>query len=292
MAERRTGGSLPPRDSVDIASVAAHYDKGDRIIRTFVDPQSLMYTCALWRPGIETLAQAQIAKVDHTLAKLNLRPNQLLLDIGSGYGFVLRRARELYGVRGVGLNISQAQVDCSNQAVEGNAGIEYRFQGWEDFNQPVDAIVSIGAFEQFGRANYPAFFEKTRVILPEGGLMLLHTIVFDNPPKTMEFARYAHFIHRNIFPNGELPYPNDVPEVSTSNGFTLVNVEALNSAEGESYYAQTLDKWAANLRRNQQTAISETDKATYDLYMKYLTESAYWFRQKAICVRQYLLQAA
>lgn len=298
-APRRVNGSLLPRNVVDIASVAAHYDRLDKLVRLSVDPQTYMYTCAIWRPGTETLAEAQIAKVDHTLAKLELRPNQLLLDIGSGYGFVLRRAQELYGVRGIGLNLSQAQVEYSNQTVQGNAGIEYRLQGWEEFDGKVDAIVTIGAFEQFGRAMYPKFFQDTRQMLPKGGLMLLHTIEFDQLPdrktdreKARRFVNYARFINKDIFPNGELPYPGDVVKNASEHGFSLVNTEELRNTSGEPYYARTLDAWAENLLANKDEALKITDQETYDMFMDYLERSAYWFRERASVVRQHLLKAA
>src|SRR3989344_2269073 len=91
---QRRARRLQPRTEPDFASIEAHYDRGDRIIQTFIDPETKMYSCAKWLPEVKTLAEAQRAKVDHTLRKLNLQPGQRLLDVGSGYGYTLRRAKE------------------------------------------------------------------------------------------------------------------------------------------------------------------------------------------------------
>lgn len=293
--DNRTPGShIPTSLTPDFEAVQAHYDLSNAFFATFLDP-TRMYSCAFFMEGNETLQEAQLAKVDHTLGKLNLQPGQRLLDVGSGWGYTLRRAKEAYGVNGVGLTLSENQAAYSQQQAEGSDGVEYRMEGWETHTGDYDAIVSIGAFEHFGREKYPAFFEKAREFLPEGGRMLLHTIRFDQAPPANErlaFGRYARFIGKEIFPHGELPYPDHVPSLSHDAGFALLDKEDRGLD-----YATTLDMWAENLAANREAAIAAVEVeqsgngvATYEKYMKYLTESAYWFREGVINVTQYLFE--
>jgi len=293
-------GRVAARTVQDFESVQAHYDLGDRIIQTFIDPETKMYSCALWLPGVTTLAEAQTVKVDHTLRKLNLQPGQKLLDVGSGYGYTVQRAVEQYRVRATGLTLSEKQVEYSRQQAEGQEGLEYLLEGWEQHEGEYDAIVSIGAFEHFRVANYPAFFERTFGFLPEGGGMLLHSITFDRNKfsalsrgQKREFIEYSKFIETKIFPNGQLPRPEQIREESGKAGFVLVHEESLQQlsiCNNEPNYALTLEKWAQNLREARDQAIGSTDQETYDTYMKYLTESAKWFREGIVDVRQFLLQ--
>ncbi|MBI2465413.1 class I SAM-dependent methyltransferase [Candidatus Shapirobacteria bacterium] len=270
-------------------AVRHQYDANDAIITTFVDPETRMYTCAYFPQEGMTLGQAQIAKTDHTLAKLDLRPGETLLDIGSGYGYALRRAQELYGVNGVGLNLSPVQLEHSRQVARGLEGLEYRLEGWETYEGRIDAIVVIGSFEHFGRENYPAFFAKAQSLLPAGGLMLLHTITFGNPPppdKKFAFGRYSIFMKNEIFPGGELPYPDEIRTLSSQAGFELLDEESL-----QPHYAKTLDRWADNLAANRDKAIVVAGEKTFDKYLQYLMQSADWFRRGTIDVRQFLFRA-
>lgn len=288
------------RTEPDFASIEAHYDLGDRIIQTFIDPQTKMYSCALWLSDVMTLAEAQTAKVDYTLAKLDLQRGQQLLDIGSGYGYTLRRAAEKYGVRGTGLTLSQKQIAYSQKMAEKYPDLEYRLEGWEKHQGKYDAIVSIGAFEHFGSLQYPKFFETARRSLPDGGKMLLHSITFDRDKfnalsrdQKKKFFEYSGFMVTEIFPNGEVPRPTEIREESVRAGFELKHEESLQQLEicgNQPNYALTLEKWAENLEEAREQAIRLTDQETYNKYMKYLTESAYWFRERVVDVRQFLLQ--
>lgn len=292
---RVPGSHAPTPLTPDFEAVQAHYDLSNAFFATFLDP-TRMYSCAFFLEGNETLQEAQVAKVDYTLGKLNLQSGQRLLDVGSGWGYTLRRANDNYGVSGVGLTLSENQAEYSQQQAEGSDGIEYRLEGWEIHSGSYDAIVSIGAFEHFGRKNYPAFFEKAREFLPEGGRMLLHTIRFNQAPPDNErlaFGRYARFIGKEIFPHGELPYPDHVPTLSREAGFTLVGQEDRGLD-----YATTLDMWAKNLLENRDAAVAAVNEKNsgkgeeiHKIYMKYLTESADWFRKGVITVSQYLLEA-
>lgn len=295
---RRTR-EVKPRTEPDFPSIEAHYDSGDAIIQTFIDPETKMYSCALWLPGVASLSEAQTAKVDYTLRKLDLQSGQKLLDVGSGYGYTLRRAREQYGARGTGLTLSQKQLEYSKEMAEGDQKLEYRLEGWEQHQGQYDAIVSIGAFEHFGSAQYPRFFNAAQRSLDKDGRMLLHSITFDRDrfnalprDEKKKFIEYSKFIVAEIFPNGQVPRPEQIREESAKAGFELVHEESLQQLEicnNQPNYALTLEKWAENLAENNEEAITITDQETYDKYKKYLTESAMWFRKGALDVRQFLL---
>ena len=210
---------LTPR----FADVQAHYDLSDDFFRLFLDPTQT-YSCAYFEREDMTLEEAQIGKIDLALGKLGLQPGMTLLDIGCGWGATMRRAIEKYDVNVVGLTLSKNQathvqksfdqMDRGRRPLAGDTRSKrVMLEGWEQFNEPVDRIVSIGAFEHFGHDRYDQFFKMADSILPADGVMLLHTItaltgsqmVERGLPLTFERARFAKFILTEIFPGGRLP---------------------------------------------------------------------------------------
>ena len=167
---------------------AGHYDLSDDFFRLFLDPTQT-YSCAYFERDDMTLEEAQLAKVDLALGKLGLRPGMTLLDVGCGWGSTMMRAIERYDVNVVGLTLSENQKSPRRDALRpigepanqaGAAG------GWEQFDEPVDRIVSIGAFEHFGHERYDAFFEMATTRFPDDGIMLLHTITGLHPKEMAE----------------------------------------------------------------------------------------------------------
>ena len=159
--------------------VQSHYDLSDDFYRLFLDPTQT-YSCAYFERDDMTLEEAQIAKIDLSLGKLDLQPGMTLLDVGCGWGATMMRAIEKYDVNVVGLTLSknqQAYVEQLFAESDSPRSKRVLLQGWEQFDEPVDRIVSIGAFEHFGADRYDAFFKMTYKSLPADGVMLLHTIV-------------------------------------------------------------------------------------------------------------------
>ncbi len=278
---------MPPEDlSVDFESVQAHYDLSDDFFKLYLDP-TMTYSCAYFPTGKESLEEAQIAKIDLALGKLQLRAGERLLDIGCGWGSTARRAREKYGARVVGVTLSKNQWAYATQRTKGLEGLEFRLEGWETYTAPCDKIVSIGAFEHFTPPKYGAFFARCRELLGEKGSMLLHTITTGRPNKTFGFLRWTHFLVTNIFPGGRLPDPEQVVGQSRVAGFELLHAESLRL-----HYARTLELWAANLERNRSEAVQVTDEKTYTTYMKYLTSCVPHFQSGDINVYQFLLRSS
>ncbi|OMC32342.1 SAM-dependent methyltransferase [Mycobacterium colombiense] len=275
--------------------VQAHYDLSDEFFRLFLDPTQT-YSCAYFEREDMTLEEAQIAKIDLALGKLGLQPGMTLLDVGCGWGATMMRAQEKYDVNVVGLTLSRNQAEHVEQLIaqSGSArSARVLLEGWEKFDEPVDRIVSIGAFEHFGHERYDAFFTLAHDLLPADGVMLLHTITGLHPnemaeqgmPISFTFARFIKFIVTEIFPGGRLPSIPMVQERATANGFTVTRVQSL-----QPHYAKTLDIWAAALKAHKDEAIALQSEEVYERYMKYLTGCADAFRVGYIDVNQFTLQ--
>ena len=186
------------------------YDVSDEFFALFLDP-TMAYTCAYFERDDMTLEEASNAKFDLALGKLNLEPGMTLLDIGCGWGGALVRAIEKFDVNVIGITLSRNQFEYSKAKlakIPTERTVEVRLQGWEEFADKVDRIVTIGAFEAFKSERYPAFFERAYDILPDDGRMLLHTILTYTQQQqlergvsiTMSDIRFAKFIGDGNFP--------------------------------------------------------------------------------------------
>jgi cyclopropane-fatty-acyl-phospholipid synthase len=283
-------GGLTP----DYETSQSIYDINDDFFALFLGP-TMGYTCAYFERDDMTLDEAQVAKFDLALGKLNLEPGMTLLDVGCGWGGALELALQKYDVNVIGITLSRHQHQYAiNRLAEvpTSRSVEVRLQGWEEFDEPVDRIVSIGAFEAFTKKRYPAFFESAYKLLPTDGRMLLHTIL-THPPSywaphgikiTMSDLRFMRFIGQEIFPGGELPSEDDVVELSTAAGFGVERVHLLRP-----HYARTLDMWAANLVARREDAIALTSEENYDRFLRYLTGCADFFRRGITDVGQFTL---
>jgi cyclopropane-fatty-acyl-phospholipid synthase len=207
----------------------------------------------------------------------------------------MMQAIEKYDVNVVGLTLSKnQQVFVEQRFAESDSPRTKRvlLEGWEQFNEPVDRIVSIGAFEHFGDDRYDDFFKKTYQALPTGGRMLLHTICKPSDEEfvgrglklTMRLVRYIKFIMDEIFPGGMLPKVAVVEEHATEVGFEVSRVQSLRL-----HYAKTLDIWATALETRKDEAVAIQSEEVYERYMKYLTGCADLFRDGYTDVCQFTL---
>ncbi|OSC25727.1 SAM-dependent methyltransferase [Mycobacterium vulneris] len=275
--------------------VQAHYDLSDDFFRLFLDP-TMTYSCAYWDRNRDiSLEEAQMRKMDLSLGKLGLRPGMTLLDVGCGWGGTMRRAIETYDVNVVGLTLSEhqaAHVQRAFDAMNTERSRRVLLHGWEEFYEQADRIVSIGAFEHFGYDRYDDFFAMAYRTLPEGGVMLLHTITMLTAPQilerglklTDEETSFNEFIGTEIFPGGQLPAIEMVEFHASKMGFNLKRRQSL-----QLHYARTLDRWAEALRARHSEAVEIQSEEVYQRYMRYLTGCANAFRVGYIDVNQFTL---
>ena len=208
------GGRTKVRGS-NVEEVRSHYDLSNDFFRLWQDPTQT-YSCAYFERDDMTLEEAQRAKIDLSLGKLGLQPGMTLLDIGCGWGATMLRAIEKHDVNVIGLTLSHNQkkhIERLFAESDSPRGKRVLLQSWEEFDEPVDRIVSIGAFEHWGFERYDAFFKMTYDLMPRDGVMLLHTIVIPSEkeiqerqlPTLMSVMRFIKFILTEIFPGGRLP---------------------------------------------------------------------------------------
>lgn len=219
----------------------------------------------------------------------------LLLDVGCGWGAAVVRAVEKYDVNVVGITLSRSHYELSKKRlakIPTARRAEARLQGWEEFDEKVDRIVTFEAFDAFKKERWPVFFERAYDMLPGDGRMLLHSI-FTHPQTywrehgitvTMSDLRFFHFLGTEIFPGGGMCGEADIVDNSQTSGFSIDHIQYM-----QEHYVQTLDMWAANLQANRERAIAIQSEEVYDRYMRYLTGCANLFRKGISNVAQFTL---
>jgi cyclopropane-fatty-acyl-phospholipid synthase len=270
-------------------NIHAHYDLSDDFFGLFQDP-SRIYSCAYFEPEHLTLEEAQLAKVDLHLDRLDLRPGMTLLDIGCGWGSVMKRAIERHDVNVIGLTISQNQFARTQQLldeVDTDRSRRVLLRGWEEFDEPVDRILSIEAFEHFGFERYDDFFKNCFEILPDDGRMTIQSNICYHPdefvargiPLSFRVLRFIKFMVTDIFPGARLPMSQMMRDHGEQAGFTVDEPLSLRP-----HYVKTLNLWADALEANKSAAIEIQSEQVYDNYMKYLRGCAEKFADEYIDV--------
>lgn len=262
-------------------AIRAHYDVGEDFFRLWLGPE-LVYSSALFE-GDDDLAAAQTRKLDHHIDAAGARGAARVLDVGCGWGALLRRLVGQAGVQhAVGLTLSASQAAW----VKASAlpGMEIREESWRDHKPeaPYDAIISIGAFEHFARtglsreeqlAAYREFFDFCRGSLKMGGRVSLQTIAYVGTGFPM-----PSYIAEEVFPESELPLTSD-PIAAAGHGFELVALR--NDRE---HYERTLKLWHRNLVARRDEAVALVGEAATAHFDRYLKISAMAFRMGFICL--------
>jgi cyclopropane-fatty-acyl-phospholipid synthase len=260
----------------DAQVIARHYDVSNRFYERVLGP-SMTYTCALYRDRDDSLEEAQAAKYDLVCAKLDLRPGQRLLDVGCGWGGMVRFAAREYGVRALGVTLSRQQADWGKQAIDDEGlgdlaevrHLDYREVAEDGF----DAVSSIGLTEHVGVRNYPAYFGFLRDRLRPGGRLLNHCITrpHNRPLQT------GAFIDRYVFPDGELIGSGTIITAAQDAGLEVQHTENLRE-----HYALTLAGWTRNLVENWDECVSEVGEGTARVWGLYMAGSRLGFERDEI----------
>ncbi len=245
-----------------------HYDLGNQFYQSMLDPY-MQYTCGYWRKA-RTLAEAQEAKLDLICRKLQLKPDERVLELGCGWGGFARFAAERYGVRVVSYNISCEQVAYAREFCAG-LPVEIRQADYREADGVYDKVVSIGMCEHVGSRNYRKFLRLQSNRVKPGGLVLLHTIGCLNTKSTSDpwFAKY-------IFPGGQLPSLQQL--IGASEG--LFVVEDVHNIGAD--YDPTLMAWFRNFTRNWDRFRDQYGESFFRMWSYYLLSCAGAFRARDI----------
>lgn len=260
-------------------NVSHHYDIGNDLYRLMLDSEHMQYSCAYWADGVETLGEAQEAKLAHIAAKLALADGQTVLDIGCGWGGMAVYLARHFDVRVHGITLSRAQLDLARGRAE-EAGVADRvsFELVDYRELPAratryDRIVSVGMFEHVGRPQFAIFFESCANLLADDGVMLLHTIGRMGGPGTTDA-----FTRKYIFPGGYIPALSET--VAASEKFRLIasDIETLRL-----HYGRTLRAWYANCLANRGEIEAMYDARFFRMWTFYLAGATASFESGGMC---------
>jgi cyclopropane-fatty-acyl-phospholipid synthase len=267
----------------DKAAVTYHYDVSNEFYSMWLD-RELVYSCAYFRDPADSLDQAQLAKLDHICRKLRLRAGERFLDVGCGWGSLVRFAAREYGANAVGITLSSRQADYARAriAAEGLSDrcsvdlIDYRkISPLGEF----DKAASVGMVEHVGVAMLPVYFRAVYDALVPGGLFLNHGITSQRQlgsgvARLAEriFPKKSTFIERYVFPDGDIPSLVEVIGAAESSGFEVRDVENLRE-----HYAKTLRHWVRRLEANEAAARGTVGDETYNVWRFYMAGSAHGF---------------
>ncbi len=254
-----------------------HYNIDSRIYKLFLDPD-LQYSCAYYETESTSLEDAQLAKKRHIANKLMLgQPGLRVLDIGCGWGGLGLYLARTTKASIVGINLSDEQIRIAqDRTAAENLACEFRLQDYRNVAEQFDRIVSVGMFEHVGKAFYPAFFEKSRNLLKDDGVMLLHTIGrWDAPSITNAW------IWKYIFPGGYTPTLSELTPAIEQAGLIITDIEVLRL-----HYAKTLRHWRERFLAQREEVLKIFDERFIRMWEFYLAGFEASFRHFGLTVFQ------
>ena len=217
------------------ANARFHYSHGADFYGYWLDRELMMYTCAYWKPGTQTVEQAQRHKVEHVCQKLRLKPGETVIDIGTGFGGFMFHAAEHHGVKACGINTTTEQVDWLKEEIvrRGKSDqIEAREADFREVHAQFDKVVSIGVLEHAGRDQVKEVVKAHADFLKPGGLGMLHFIGHVGMRDT------EYYIREYVFPGGWIPSLAETITAMEECGLEIVDIENIRR-----HYALTLDAW-------------------------------------------------
>ena len=280
---RRVLTGLRHSKSRDAEAISHHYDVSNQFYEYVLGP-SMTYTCACYPTAEATLEEAQAHKYDLVCRKLGLKPGMRLLDVGCGWGGMVRHAVKHYGVRALGVTLSRRQAEWAAKAIaeDGLSELaEVRHQDYRDVTETgFDAISSIGLTEHIGFKALPDYFEFLYSRLRPQGRLLNHCIT---RPTTTEGVKSKGFIDRYVFPDGELAAAGVLAAIMQDAGFEIRHDENLRE-----HYAKTLVGWGQNLEANWDACVGEIGIERARVWRLYMAGSRLGFELRGIELHQFL----
>lgn len=262
--------------------VSSHYDIGNDFYRLWLD-DTMCYSCAYFKEESDTLYEAQMHKIEHILEKLRLEEGMTLLDIGCGWGALLKEAAKRYKVKGMGITLSKEQHDKFQEDIEKEGLSDYLSVKLLDYRElpklgmVFDRVVSVGMMEHIGRGHYELFLETIDQVLKEKGLCLLHYIsaLKENPGDA--------WIKKYIFPGGVIPSLREIIYLLPEFRFYVLDVESLRRD-----YNRTLLCWRENFLEVREQVVASMGEEFTRMWEVYLSSCAATFYNGIVDLHQIL----
>jgi len=251
-------------------NVAHHYDISEKLYDLFLD-ENRQYSCAYFKNDNDTLEQAQNNKIHHIIKKLNIQPNQKVLDIGSGWGTLALAIAKETKASVTGITLSENQFEYSkSKAKEMNLSnqVDFKLVDYRQLNEKFDRIVSVGMFEHVGRKFYKTYFNTVFKLLNEKGIALIHTIGSSMPPRDPQ-----PWITKYIFPGGYTPSLSEVAKPIENSGLIVSDIEVLRM-----HYAHTLRNWKERFLSKKDTILGMFDEKFFRMWEFYLASCEMAFK--------------
>ncbi len=264
-------------------SIRFHYDRSNDFYRLFLDSQ-MVYSCAYWESPQVSLDAAQAAKLDLICHKLNVRPGDRFLDIGCGWGALVRHAARQFGAQAEGCTLSPSQQQYATERIRAEGlqeRVRVRLQDYRELQGRYERIASIGMFEHVGRRRLLGYFRRVHTLLEEGGLFLNHGII---RPQGVTDDDETFYLQREIFPGGELTSLPEVVRIAEEAGFEVLDVENLRP-----HYALTCQAWVRRLQEHAAECRALVGDRTLRAWLLYLAGSAANFDSGHTDIHQILM---
>lgn len=255
-------------------NVAHHYDLDSRLYSLFLDSDR-QYSCAYFESPDASLDDAQLAKKRHLAAKLILKPDLRVLDIGSGWGGLALYIAEMTGANVTGVTLSEEQLHAATARAEERhlaSRVTFKLEDYRDVPGPFDRIVSVGMFEHVGVDYYDAFFKRCAELLKDDGVMVLHSIGRSDGP-----SYTSPWIAKYIFPGGYIPSLSEVMPAIERAGLLVTDTEILRL-----HYAETLKAWRERFLAHREEVERIYDDRFVRMWEFYLAASEMSFRKQGL----------
>ena len=251
-------------------NVAHHYDISEKLYDLFLD-KNRQYSCAYFKNENDSLEIAQNNKIEHIIKKLNLKPNQKVLDIGSGWGTLAIEIAKKTQCEVLGITLSENQLEYSLKKVKElnlENQVNFKLMDYRELDEKFDRIVSVGMFEHVGRKFYKTYFKQVSKLLKNDGVALIHTIGSVLPP------RDPHpWVTKYIFPGGYTPSLSEVANPIEKSGLVITDMEVLRM-----HYSHTLRNWKERFLGKKEEVLTMFDEKFFRMWEFYLASCEMAFK--------------